>query len=92
MNAKQNSKFKMYGATEKHCDDNTEITKDMPAFVTAFNNFKTKINEINATTRQKNEVLTGIATDKNSPSRKDRPWRATHARDVRLDRRQHLSR
>lgn len=65
MNGKQNAKFKMYRATENHCEINKEITKNMPAFVAAFNNFKSLIAEINDTTRQKSSVLRGIATDKN---------------------------
>jgi hypothetical protein len=65
MNKNQNAKFKMYRATEKHCGDNTEITKNMPAFVTAFNNFKAIIADINETTQAKSVVLRGIAIDKN---------------------------
>jgi Carboxypeptidase regulatory-like domain len=65
MNKNQNAKFKMYRATEKHCDDNTEITKNMPAFVAAFNNFKAIITEINDTTQAKSVILRGIAIDKN---------------------------
>jgi hypothetical protein len=65
MDARQNAKSKMYRATEKHCDDNTEITKNMPAFVAAFNNFKVILTEINDTTQQKSVVLRGIAIDKN---------------------------
>jgi Carboxypeptidase regulatory-like domain len=66
MNGKQNAKFKMYRATEKHCVDNTEITKNMPAFVAAVTEFKAKIAELNGTTQLRSSVLTGIATDKNA--------------------------
>jgi Carboxypeptidase regulatory-like domain len=65
MDARQNAKSKMYRATEKHCDDNTEITQRMPAFVAAVNNFKAIIAEITATTQQTSLVLKGITTDKN---------------------------
>jgi Carboxypeptidase regulatory-like domain len=66
MNGKQNAKFKMYRATEKHCDDNTEITKNMPAFVAATVDFKAKVAELNGTTQLRSTVLTGITTDKNA--------------------------
>jgi hypothetical protein len=56
----------MYRATEKHCDDNTEITKNMPAFVTAIADFKAKVAELNGTTQLRSSVLTGITTDKNA--------------------------
>jgi Carboxypeptidase regulatory-like domain len=65
MNAKQNAKFRMYRATETHCSDNLEITKNMPAFTAAFNNFKAKLTEITGTTQQRSSVLVGITTDKN---------------------------
>jgi Carboxypeptidase regulatory-like domain len=66
MNATQNAKSKMYRATENHCLENNEITKNMPAFVAAFNNFKAIILEIDATTQKTSSVLKGIATDKNA--------------------------
>ncbi len=66
MDARQNAKLKMYRATEKHCDDNTEITKNMPAFVAAVNKFKAIISEITATTQKTSSVLKGITTDKNA--------------------------
>jgi hypothetical protein len=78
MDARQNAKSKMYRATEQHCDENTEITKNMPAFVAAFNSLKAIITEITATTQKTSVVLKGIVTDKNA----SRLSLATKASDI----------
>ena len=66
MNARQDSKLKMYRATEKHCDNNLNIIAVTPAFQTAFENFKAKIATIVSTAQQKDVVLKGVATDKSN--------------------------
>jgi hypothetical protein len=64
MNARQDSKLKMYRAVEKHCENNSSVTVLTPAFQTALENFKAKIAAINNTAQQKDVVLKGVAADK----------------------------
>lgn len=66
MNSKQDSKLKMYRATEKHCDENTTLVATIPAFQIAFNNFKTKIADIISTAQKQDVILKGITVEKNN--------------------------
>jgi hypothetical protein len=54
----------MYRTVETLCGDNAEIVGSIPAFQSAFNDFKAKIAAIVAAEQQKSAVLTGIAADK----------------------------
>lgn len=66
MNAGQEAKLTMYRATEKHDDDNSTVIAAVPAFQTAFTNFKAKIAS-NINTAQLNDTpLTDIVVDKSS--------------------------
>jgi hypothetical protein len=56
----------MYRATEMHCDENAAIIAAIPAFVAAFNEFKSKIVAISETEQLKVVVIKGIATDKST--------------------------
>lgn len=66
MKAKQEAKLTMYRAVERHCDENTSIISTVPAFQTAYNNFKAKIADILNTAQKKDVGLKGIAADKDS--------------------------
>ena len=66
MNARQEAKLTMYRATEKHGDDNSTIIAAVPAFQTAFTNFKAKIAAIINTAQLKDTPLTGMVVDKSS--------------------------
>lgn len=66
MNARQEAKLTMYRATEKHGDDNPTIIAAVPAFQTAFTNFKAKIAAITGTEQLKAAPLTGMVVDKST--------------------------
>lgn len=64
MNAKQEAKLNMYRATEQHCDENSSIISQTPAFQTAFTTFKGKITDIIGTTSLTETALQGITVNK----------------------------
>ena len=66
MNAGQEAKLTMYRATEKHDDDNSTIIAAVPAFQTAFTNFKAKIAANINTAQLKDTPLTDIVVNKSS--------------------------
>lgn len=66
MNARQEAKLTMYRAVEKHGDNNSTIIAAVPAFQTAFTNFKAKIAAITNTAQLKDTPLTGMVVDKSS--------------------------
>ena len=66
MNAGQEAKLTMYRATERHDDDNSTIIAAVPAFQTAFTNFKAKIAANINTAQLKDTPLTDIVVNKSS--------------------------
>ncbi|HEX8736288.1 MAG TPA: carboxypeptidase-like regulatory domain-containing protein [Pyrinomonadaceae bacterium] len=65
MRSLQEAKLNMYQTVKTHCDGNATVVASIPAFQTAFNDFKAKIAEIVAAAQQKSADLTGITADKN---------------------------
>lgn len=66
MNIRQEAKLTMYRAVETHCDDNASLIATVPAFQTAFNEFKTKIAEILSVEQLRDASLAGIAAGKSN--------------------------
>ena len=64
MDAIQESKLNMYRTVEQIADDSPQVVAVVPAFQTAFTQFKAKIAQIIATDQQKDVGLKGIAADK----------------------------
>lgn len=65
MNANQESKLRMYRATENYCSENAAIIASNVAFQTAFDQFKTNIASIVNIIQSDSVPITGITIDKN---------------------------
>ena len=66
MNNRQEAKLTMYRAVETHCSDNASLIAAVPAFQTAFNEFKTKIAEILSVEQLRGASLAGITAGKSN--------------------------
>lgn len=66
MTGRQESKLNMYHAVINHADDNAAIIATVPAFDTSYTSFKAIVSSLDATVQLEAQVLTGIATDKQS--------------------------
>lgn len=65
MKNRQEAQITMFRAVETHCNDNSSIIAAVPAFQTAFNEFKTKLAEILAVVQLRDASLAGITAGKN---------------------------
>jgi hypothetical protein len=66
MTAKQEAKLNMYHAVITHCDNNAAIVATVPAFDATMTTFKAKVSSLDATIQLEAQVITGVATDKQS--------------------------
>jgi hypothetical protein len=64
MTIQQESRRTMYQSATDYLEPNSEITKDLPEFVTNFNNFKITTTEINRISGVQNFDKTGLAKEK----------------------------
>jgi hypothetical protein len=64
MNSTQESKLNMYHAVVNHGDANAATLATVPAFLTAFNAFKSVFSSISSTAQLEAQVLSGITLDK----------------------------
>ena len=66
MNARQEAKFTMYKAVERHCNDNTGIVEGVIAFQAALTDFRSTIIEIAGTEQLTVSPIEGITIDKSN--------------------------
>jgi hypothetical protein len=76
MNSSQEAKLSMYNAVITYCDANTATVATVPAFQTAYTNFKNNFGAIIEVASLEAQVITGITMDK-SQMRKDLAQKAS---------------
>ena len=70
MNSKEENKLSMYITVQKVTNYHSEVWQNLPAFVTIFNKFEEKINDIRETRLIQEGKITGVTKDKAEAQKK----------------------